>query len=94
MLTVDNAKSFSDKTGTEVADKKEQTEEPEKIGETTDLTEEYLADARAYIQENGVSGIGEYLREKLNQWEKVKIRFGVTGDSGTGKSAFINAIRG
>ncbi|CAB4036457.1 interferon-inducible GTPase 5-like, partial [Paramuricea clavata] len=54
----------------------------------------YLADARAYINKNGVSGIGEFLKKKLNEWKNVKIRFGITGDSGTGKSTFINAIRG
>jgi ribosome biogenesis GTPase A len=62
--------------------------------ETPDLTEEYFADARAYITKNGVNGIGEFLGEKLHEWKNVKIRFGITGNSGTGKSTFINAIRG
>ena len=53
-----------------------------------------MADARKYIKENGVSGIEEFLRKKLQRIKDVKIRFGITGDSGTGKSAFINAIRG
>ncbi len=70
------------------------SEAPEEMGETTDLTEEYLADAREYIQQNGVSGIAEFLRKKLDNCKGVKIRFGITGNSGTGKSSFINAIRG
>jgi putative protein kinase ArgK-like GTPase of G3E family len=53
-----------------------------------------LADAREYIDKNGVSGFGEFLTNKLNAWKNVKIRFGITGSSGTGKSTFINAIRG
>jgi putative ribosome biogenesis GTPase RsgA len=53
-----------------------------------------LADAKEYIKKNGVSGIDGFVTTKLNDWKNVKIRFGITGDSGTGKSSFINAIRG
>ncbi|CAB3999842.1 interferon-inducible GTPase 5-like [Paramuricea clavata] len=59
-----------------------------------DITQQYLAEARTYIKQNGVSGIEEFLRKKLEGSKDVKIRFGITGDSGTGKSTFINAIRG
>ena len=80
----------------EEAEKKESKIEETKTEEIEipDLTEEYLADAKAYIDKNGVSGIDEFLTKKLNKWKNVKIRFAITGDSGTGKSAFINAIRG
>ncbi len=78
----------------EQAEKPEQAVQAEHIGETTDRTGGHLADARANIQENDVSGNGEFLRKKLDQWKTVKIRFGIIGDSGTGKSSFINAIRG
>ena len=64
------------------------------LDNTVDLTEQYLADARLYIRRNGVSGIEEFLRNKLKESKNVKIRFAITGDSGAGKSAFINAIRG
>ncbi|CAB4003800.1 interferon-inducible GTPase 5-like, partial [Paramuricea clavata] len=98
-----DARAYINKNG--VSDEREETEreteteeterkETEDTEETTDLTEEYLADARAYINKNGVSGIGEFLKKKLDEWKNVKIRFGITGDSGTGKSTFINAIRG
>ena len=53
-----------------------------------------MADARIYIKQNGVSGIQKFLRGKLERTKDVKIRFGIIGESGTGKSAFINAIRG
>ena len=59
-----------------------------------DLTEQYMADARKYVNENGVGGIQEFIRKKLLGSKDVKIRFAITGNSGTGKSAFINAIRG
>ncbi|CAB3992379.1 interferon-inducible GTPase 5-like, partial [Paramuricea clavata] len=60
----------------------------------SDLTQQYFAKARTYIKHNCLSGIGEFLRKKIEEWKDVKIRFGITGDSGAGKSAFINAIRG
>ena len=62
--------------------------------DTSDITQQYLDEARTYIKQNGVFGIEEFLRKKLEGSKDVKIRFGITGDSGTGKSAFINAIRG
>ncbi len=61
---------------------------------TSDFTEQYMADARTHIRKNGVSGIEEFLKKKLEQSKNSKIRFGITGDSGAGKSAFINAVRG
>ncbi|CAB3998701.1 interferon-inducible GTPase 5-like [Paramuricea clavata] len=64
------------------------------VGDTSDLTQQYLTEARTCIKQNCVSGIEEFIRKKLEEWKDVKIRFGITGDSGAGKSAFINAIRG
>ncbi|XP_028404337.1 interferon-inducible GTPase 5-like [Dendronephthya gigantea] len=62
--------------------------------EIATLTDQYMGDTRKYVKENGVSNIEEFLKTKLERSKEVKIRFGITGDSGTGKSAFINAIRG
>ena len=85
--------------GKEITEKKKESQtkemetaeiEKEEIGST----EGFLADARAYFNENAISGIHEFLTKKLNEWKNVKIRFGITGDPGTGKSTFINAIRG
>ena len=64
------------------------------LDNTGDLTQQYLADARIYIKKNGVSGIEKFLKEKLKESRNFQIRFAITGDSGAGKSAFINAIRG
>ncbi len=35
-----------------------------------------------------------YLKQKLNEWNKVELNVAVTGNSGVGKSTFINTIRG
>ena len=51
-------------------------------------------DVPEYIEKNGLSGIEEFFKAKLERWKDVEINIGVTGDSGVGKSSFINAIRG
>ena len=58
------------------------------------IAEQYMADVETHVKENRVSDIKEFLREKLERSKDVEIRFGITGDSETEKSAFINAIRG
>jgi hypothetical protein len=47
-----------------------------------------------HIEKYGVSGLEEFFRAKLEKWKDVEINIGVTGDSGAGKSSFINVIRG
>ncbi|XP_028404280.1 interferon-inducible GTPase 5-like [Dendronephthya gigantea] len=57
-------------------------------------TEENLHDEGRNGKEKGDSSSEEFLKNKLKAWKGLKIRYGITGDSGAGKSAFINAIRG
>ena len=51
-------------------------------------------DIPKYIEERGVSGIEKIFKAKLEDWKNVEVQIGVTGNSGVGKSSFINAIRG
>lgn len=47
-----------------------------------------------YVEQNGVSKVDEYVSSKLDDWKEVEIHFAVCGVSGSGKSTFINRIRG
>ena len=49
-------------------------------------------DIPGHIEKNGLDGIEEVFKAKLQRWKDVEINIGVTGDSGVGKSSFINAI--
>ena len=63
---------------------------------TDDLSEYEILDAKdvpKHIEKHGVSGIEEIFKAKLERWKNDEINIGVTGDSGVGKSSFINAIR-
>ena len=53
-----------------------------------------VEDVPEYIERNGLEGIEEFFKAKLERWKDVEINIGVTGNSGVGKSSFINAIRG
>ena len=53
-----------------------------------------VEDFKDYVEKNGVSGVKEFCIERLEKWKDVEIHFAITGDAGSGKSSFINAIRG
>ena len=46
------------------------------------------------LASSGITGIQQMMNEKLEGWKDVKIHLAILGDSGAGKSSFINAIRG
>ena len=52
------------------------------------LAQEFLA------SQDGISKTANYLRQELQRWKEVVVKIGITGASGTGKSTFINSIRG
>ena len=47
-----------------------------------------------YVQKHGVSKVGEHVSSGLDDWKNVVVHFAVCGVSGSGKSTFINRIRG
>lgn len=54
----------------------------------------FADEIRNYVEQHGVDHIEEFIGNKLERWQEVEVNIAVTGDSGTGKSSFINAIRG
>ena len=52
------------------------------------------AEIQSYVEQNGVKGISEFLKKKLDTWKETEVHIGITGDSGSGKSSFVNTIRG
>ena len=60
----------------------------------TDWEAIYAEEIEEHIKRNGMSGIDELFKEHLERWKKEDVNIGITGNSGVGKSSFINAIRG
>ncbi|KAL9953050.1 hypothetical protein ACROYT_G040401 [Oculina patagonica] len=58
------------------------------------LSAEDVEEFKEHVDQNGVSKMEEVLKKKLERWQDVEVNIGITGDSGAGKSSFINAIRG
>ena len=48
---------------------------------------------KVHIKRNGLLDIDELFKEQLERWKKEEVNIGITGNSGAGKSSFINAIR-
>ena len=51
-----------------------------------------MAELKKEIEKGGVSDI-EFIRKILEKWRDVEVNIAITGDWGSGKSCFINAIR-
>ncbi|XP_053390119.1 interferon-inducible GTPase 1-like [Mercenaria mercenaria] len=45
------------------------------------------------FEENGIKGIQQKVTDELDKWKHVPVHIAVAGESGCGKSAFINAVR-
>ena len=52
----------------------------------------YYEDVQGYVDENGVSNIEEFFKNKLEGWRDVEVNIAISGSSGAGKSSFINAV--
>ena len=46
------------------------------------------------ITKGGITEVMRVMNEKLDKWKEVRINLAILGESGVGKSSFINAIRG
>ncbi len=57
--------------------------------ETRDASERF----RTYLEQYGLNNFKDYLEELLRESKSYPIHIGVTGQSGLGKSTFINTIR-
>ena len=47
---------------------------------------------RDHISQNGCKNIDKFLKPILDKWREVEVNIVVTGDTGAGKSSFINAL--
>ena len=51
-------------------------------------------EVKQLLVKSGITGVQRKVKEDLNAWKSVKINLAILGNSGVGKSSFINAIRG
>ena len=63
------------------------------MGDFSDWEILEIEELKKEIEESGVSNIEEFFRKRLEKWRDVEVNIAITGDSGSGKSSFINAIR-
>ena len=54
----------------------------------------YRDEVKDHVVQRGVSDIDKFLNHMLKRWQDTEVNIGITGDSGTGKSSFINSFRG
>ncbi|XP_067676620.1 interferon-inducible GTPase 5-like [Haliotis asinina] len=58
------------------------------------ITQDEIDEIRRHVDEHGLSGLPRVIQEKMTEWQNVPLSVAVVGESGVGKSTFINSIRG
>ncbi|XP_013381784.1 T-cell-specific guanine nucleotide triphosphate-binding protein 1-like [Lingula anatina] len=56
--------------------------------------EKYIEETKKIAEQHGLEALVSHLQKNLTESENVKVNIAVTGISGSGKSSFINTIRG
>lgn len=59
-----------------------------------DDTKTAFSEVDDYVQKHGVEGINTFLNNALEKWKEVDVNIAVVGKAGSGKSSFINTVRG
>ena len=59
-----------------------------------DDTKTAFSEVDDYVQKHGVQGINTFLNNALEKWKEVDVNIAVVGKAGSGKSSFINTVRG
>ena len=57
------------------------------------ITKEDCVELEKAYDRQGMNGLKEYVDRNLNSWKDTPVNIAVTGQSGSGKSSFINAVR-
>ncbi|XP_045168926.2 T-cell-specific guanine nucleotide triphosphate-binding protein 2-like [Mercenaria mercenaria] len=58
------------------------------------IPEKVVQELDEAYKKQGIPGITEKVKGNLNEWKSVPLNFAITGNSGVGKSSYINALRG
>ena len=53
-----------------------------------------LEQVKIHVDKYGLINVDDFCREEVESWRNMKIHLAVTGDCVSGKSSFINAVRG
>ena len=54
---------------------------------------EFSSELETSFKKNGMDGIQRFVDQRLGAWKSVRVNVAVTGQSGSGKSLFINTFR-